>query len=300
MTDEGGAAKKVGSEFALHGSVNHSIGEYVRGDVHTNTIEGYFSIMKRGIYGTFHHISQQHLKRYLAEFDFRYNERSRRGEWLARNFTNGSVHFDVEREAHISLDEAKEFNRKFEYVDLVSTEKRRLNGEVKHRTLVQYTKVAKALGPHEKIAFGLYRGDAEKPYRYANLTKRDAELLAGHLAEEVTYRGSIHGAIHDVGIEELWFHLRRSGSLDLVRCGFREPLYKEVHEACEHRHARVYIHGLITVRRVDREIIRVRAEKIKVAPRMTEDRYQSFFGADPNYTEQLSSEEFVERNRYEH
>jgi transposase-like protein len=75
MTDEGGAAKKVGSEFAKHGSVNHSIGEYVRGDVHTNTIEGYFSIFKRGVHGTFHRVSQQHLKRYLAEFDFRYNER---------------------------------------------------------------------------------------------------------------------------------------------------------------------------------------------------------------------------------
>jgi ISXO2-like transposase domain len=70
---------KVGSEFFLHGSVNHSIGEYVRGDVHANTIEEYFSIMKRGIYGTFHHVSQQHLKRYLAEFDFHYNERSALG-----------------------------------------------------------------------------------------------------------------------------------------------------------------------------------------------------------------------------
>jgi len=47
--------------------------------VHTNTIEGYFSIMKRGIHGTYHHVSQQHLKRYLAEFDFRYNERSALG-----------------------------------------------------------------------------------------------------------------------------------------------------------------------------------------------------------------------------
>ena len=55
--------------------VNHSIGEYVRGDIHTNTIEGYFSILKRGIVGTYHSVSQQHLKRYLAEFDFRYNER---------------------------------------------------------------------------------------------------------------------------------------------------------------------------------------------------------------------------------
>lgn len=48
----------------------------MRGDVHTNTVEGYFSILKRGLIGTYHHVSQQHLKRYLAEFDFRYNERA--------------------------------------------------------------------------------------------------------------------------------------------------------------------------------------------------------------------------------
>ena len=77
MSDDGGA--RVGREFARHQSVNHSIGEYVRGDVHTNTIEGYFSIMKRGINGVYHHVSPQHLKRYLAEFDFRYNERSALG-----------------------------------------------------------------------------------------------------------------------------------------------------------------------------------------------------------------------------
>ena len=74
MSDDGGARARHGSPD--HHSVNHSIGEYVRGDVHTNTIEGYFSIMKRGITGVYHHVSAQHLKRYLAEFDFRYNERS--------------------------------------------------------------------------------------------------------------------------------------------------------------------------------------------------------------------------------
>ena len=51
----------------------------MRGPVHTNTIEGYFSIMKRGIHGVYHHVSQQHLKRYLAEYDFRYNEREKLG-----------------------------------------------------------------------------------------------------------------------------------------------------------------------------------------------------------------------------
>jgi transposase-like protein len=60
-------------------TINHSAGEYVRGDVHTNTVEGYFSILKRGIMGVYHHVSEKHLKRYLAEFDFRYNERSALG-----------------------------------------------------------------------------------------------------------------------------------------------------------------------------------------------------------------------------
>lgn len=78
-TDEGGAMTKAAKQFDLHDSINHSAGEYVRGNVHTNTIEGYFSIMKRGINGVYHHVSQQHLKRYLAEFDFRYNERSALG-----------------------------------------------------------------------------------------------------------------------------------------------------------------------------------------------------------------------------
>lgn len=75
MTDESGVYTQVGWEYKRHESVSHSTDEYVRGEAHTNTIENYFSIMKRGIHGIYHHVSQQHLKRYLAEFDFRYNER---------------------------------------------------------------------------------------------------------------------------------------------------------------------------------------------------------------------------------
>ena len=59
-----------------HEVVNHSAGEYVRGEAHTNTVESYFAVLNRGITGTYHHVSPQHLKRYLAEFDFRYNERA--------------------------------------------------------------------------------------------------------------------------------------------------------------------------------------------------------------------------------
>ena len=75
MTDERPAYKGPGHRFKSHEAVNHSAGEYVRGDVHTNTVEGYFSILKRGIVGTFHHIEGPYIPQYLAEFDFRYNTR---------------------------------------------------------------------------------------------------------------------------------------------------------------------------------------------------------------------------------
>ena len=77
MTDEATQYTKIGKEFSGHGTVNHSADEYVRGTFwHTNTSENYFSILKRGIYGIYHHVSEAHLHRYLAEFDFRYSNRA--------------------------------------------------------------------------------------------------------------------------------------------------------------------------------------------------------------------------------
>lgn len=75
MTDSFASYRGLRHEFAEHGVVNHADGEYVRGDVHTNTAENYFSLLKRGINGSYHHVSKQHLHRYLSEFDFRYNNR---------------------------------------------------------------------------------------------------------------------------------------------------------------------------------------------------------------------------------
>lgn len=77
-TDAFPSYKKVGREFASHETVDH-LREYVRGDVHTNTAENFFSILKRGINGVYHHVSEEHLPRYLAEFDFRYNNRVANG-----------------------------------------------------------------------------------------------------------------------------------------------------------------------------------------------------------------------------
>jgi transposase-like protein len=75
MTDELRMYRSIGRNFASHEAVKHSEKEYVRGNAHTNTIEGVFSIFKRGMKGVYQHCEYQHLQRYLNEFDFRYNNR---------------------------------------------------------------------------------------------------------------------------------------------------------------------------------------------------------------------------------
>jgi transposase-like protein len=75
MTDEANWYKAVGKTFVSHETVNHSHDEYVRGNAHTNTVEGFYSIFKRGMKGVYQHCSEKHLHRYLAEYDFRYSNR---------------------------------------------------------------------------------------------------------------------------------------------------------------------------------------------------------------------------------
>lgn len=75
MSDRAGVYVEVGREFPHHGKLDHSASEYVRDANHTNTVENFFSIFKRGVIGTYHHLSEAHLHRYTAEFDFRYNTR---------------------------------------------------------------------------------------------------------------------------------------------------------------------------------------------------------------------------------
>jgi transposase-like protein len=78
-TDEASHYTRIGREFAHHDFTTHKTGEYVRGDVHTNTVEGYFSVFKRGMKGVYQHCGKAHLHRYLAEYEFRYNNRKALG-----------------------------------------------------------------------------------------------------------------------------------------------------------------------------------------------------------------------------
>ena len=79
MTDQAGVYKKIGPDFASHEVVNHTLKEYSHGDVTTNSADSSFALLKRGLVGTFHSVSEAHLQRYATEFDFRWNTRQALG-----------------------------------------------------------------------------------------------------------------------------------------------------------------------------------------------------------------------------
>ena len=108
MTDEAGQYAHLGKEFAGHEYVNHSAGEYGRGVVHTNTVEGFYSVFKRGMKGVYQHCSEKHLHRYVAEFDFRYSNRvalgtndMERAEKLARGIVGKRLTYRRTNEARL-------------------------------------------------------------------------------------------------------------------------------------------------------------------------------------------------------
>lgn len=78
-TDESHLYKRMGTRFAAHERVNHSKDEYVRGDVHNNSAEGFFNVFKRGMTGVYQHCGEPYLARYLIEFEFRHNTRAKLG-----------------------------------------------------------------------------------------------------------------------------------------------------------------------------------------------------------------------------
>jgi len=89
MTDQAPVYKKIGKSFQSHEVVDHSKGEYARGDVFTNSAEGFFGILKRGISGIYQHVDEEHLHRYVGEFSFRYNNRKVNDAQRADNALRG-------------------------------------------------------------------------------------------------------------------------------------------------------------------------------------------------------------------
>jgi len=224
-----------------------------------------------------------------------------KGKWLARKFENESVSFDSEGGGEYTDDQVRTFNAALSYCSSFNPDTDKLNGKVQYRTLLQYSKIAEPLQPHEKIGIGIYEPRAERP-NWRTLTKRDATTLHERLTETVTYVGSLRGRIHRLSIETpLEFNVRLLRTNELVPCRASDDLFERVHEAANRQNALVYVRGRITARRIDRHVTSVRVSNVRAAPTLDDESYERFFGLNERYTGHMTTEEFIDEARgYDH
>jgi hypothetical protein len=217
-----------------------------------------------------------------------------RRDWVARDFENRSVRFDVEAPKPLADEAIETFNRKFEYVATFDPSSKQPIEGVRHATLLQYAKAAEGLGAHEKMSFGLYKPDGDRPYEYRQLSKLRAVELQQKLTETMRFKSTIQGTIHNLGVEEHYFNLRERKSGKLVRCDFSAEQYDEVHEVAKNPNALIYVRGMVRQRRVDRFIESMKVELLRAAP-AAPNVFTSLFGQFPDFTGGLSTVEFIDQ-----
>ena len=219
-----------------------------------------------------------------------------KGEWIATNFENNSVDYDIAFLGDYETTHMQEFNKGMLFTTNYEPEQKKLNGRVRHETLRQFAKITDSLDIDEKIDFGLYETGKEKPAEWKPLTKERADRLKRALEAKVEYYGTIYGVVHALfkGTDPPYFTINDYLTQNRVKCIFDDAYYNEVLEALKTRKGIVYASGMITSERISRQIEKLIVSKIHPAPKMSEEEYEAFFGSFPDITGDLTTEEYID------
>jgi hypothetical protein len=227
------------------------------------------------------------------------------GTWVARDFYNQGVGFNVEYQ-FAEVDQAQAAGY-LHLIDDIAKVEREHDWKVQRArpiTVLQSAKVATLADDGEVIRIGLLNGGdgldiQEKDWR--PLLKSKATAIIEHYETWVEYRGMLQGLIHSLFKEVTppYFTLRDFASRELIRCEFKATEWDAVHRALEHKNAVVLVAGWIRAKRIDKSIASVRVERIESTRQLTETQLRGLFGSVPGWAGDLTSDEFIARVREE-
>jgi hypothetical protein len=206
-----------------------------------------------------------------------------KGDWIAENFENGSLAYDSAYVGNYTPEQKDRFNTGMLYVSTLGQGEKQPNGFVSNETILQYAKIANHIDPDEIVEFGIYNGNGT-PNEWKKLTKESANKVTQLIRTYVDYYGSVYGTIHAFfkGATPQYFNLRDSLSGELVKCTFERSLYPEIVKALRDQNSVIYVFGRITSNIVSKSIEDIAVSSIKIAPELSDDDYQAFFGCAPN------------------
>lgn len=223
---------------------------------------------------------------------------TRSEEWLAVNFRNGSVSFDAECQIDISAAKVDAINRGLEFLADFDANSEGPNGSVSHATVLEFAKLGTLIDADEVIGMGIYSRERSKPkMRWIPYAKTAAIL--GALEAPIPAYGSIQGIIHSFQKEASrpYFRVRELSTDLLISCFYPSRLYPDIIRALEERTTVLHVAGAMKLDRASRTISELQVDRIEPARIMTAAEFEEFFGSCPEYTGDLSTDEWIDAIR---
>jgi hypothetical protein len=221
-------------------------------------------------------------------------------DWLAVEFYNSSVGFDLEFEGEADEDQARLYSRAVRQI--ASYEPKRTTPErlgLRKETILQYARIGEQLEPTESINLGFYENGEHQPLEWRSHSKRHAVAVTEALEQIVEYHGMIQGIVHSLykESEPPYFDVRELSGQQIVKCVYRPDNYRQVVDLLRNKDAVVLISGTVKARRIDRRIQEIRVEKMRATEPLSDDEFNRLRGSAPNLTGDISTAEFIERSR---
>lgn len=222
--------------------------------------------------------------------------KTKKGEWLASNFTNESIAFDSEFAG--SASEA-EVIRGVNAIDVISGEnpiEACNTGLINYGTLAQFSQIGKALEPDESYFIGLYRNGGGTPSKWNEVSYKKAAEIRQLLEAPYVSSGSIQGMMYswNPGAQSAFFQIRELAVGSIIHCSYGSELYSRVHNAMKIAQSIVHVYGNIKWDRAANAIVDVEARDIEVAEPLSEEEFDRLFGSIPNFTSELSTSDYIE------
>ena len=219
-------------------------------------------------------------------------------DWIATDFEDSSFLCTVESTGEVDEDQVRTYRGALDSV-LSYEPKTEAPAGIRNETLAQYARLANSIASDESLRMGLFTNGSERPDEWRDISKQQSVGISEYFDELIGSTGTIQGIVHSLYKESQppYFDLRELSSEKLIKCQYPPQLYDKVVESLKKRSAIVIVQGEVQARRRDRKIERVVVRQMRIAPELTEADLEEFFGCAPDFTGNLSTEEYVRRMR---
>lgn len=219
--------------------------------------------------------------------------------WLADEFRNSSAIYSAELQEVVKTATAHEFNQAVSALTKYQSTSKMKPPFVGATTIERFSALRQCLDDDEKMGIALIDVETGKAKRFAYIDKLQLEAIADSIETEAQYIGAVMGHTHEwnKGADKPYLYIRELNSSELIKCSYKDEDYDKVAKLFSKKSAVVIIDGTISFNLITSKTEVVKATGFEWAPEFTDEDFMKFFGAAPNITDNLSSEEFIAKGR---